>query len=226
MAKSGLFIAIEGGDGSGKGTQAKLLEERLRAEKKEVFRISFPQYGQPSAKIVEMYLNGEFGKAGEAPPELVSLAYAIDRFAAAQTLRDKLEAGTIIIADRYVASNLAHQAASIATAEKRKDFYELIKKAEYETLGIPIPDINIVLLVPTALAQANVDKKDARTYTNKKRDILEADSTHLDHAKRNYMELCELYPEDFMAVDCMDGSQLRPIPDIHEQIHSLVLQQM
>lgn len=62
--QKGTFIAIEGGDGSGKGTQAKILEEHFLSEGREVFRISFPQYGHPSASIVEMYLNGAFGSAG------------------------------------------------------------------------------------------------------------------------------------------------------------------
>lgn len=222
MAGSGIFIAIEGGDGSGKATQAKLLEEKLREEGRQVFKISFPQYGEPSAKIVEMYLNGAFGKAGDTPPELTSLAYAIDRFAASKTIREKLEAGVTVIADRYVASNLAHQAASIIDTGRRKAFYELLKQVEYGTLGIPRPNINIVLAVATDFAQANVDKKQARSYTDKKRDIHEADANHLEHAKRNYTELCELYPEEFTRIDCMSSETLRSIEDIHQDILRLV----
>jgi len=63
MKKNGLFIVIDGVDGSGKATQTKLLVERLRKEGQEVEKIDFPQYGTWSAVFVEKYLRGEFGSA-------------------------------------------------------------------------------------------------------------------------------------------------------------------
>lgn len=221
----GLFIAIEGGDGSGKGTQAAELEQRLQADGREVFKLSFPQYGQPSAKIVEMYLNGKFGEAGSTSPELTSLAYAIDRFATAATIKQKLDIGAIVIADRYVASNLAHQAASIDDPEKRRQFYDLVMDVEYSVLSIPRPELNIVLSVPTNIAQKNVDKKSARSYTDKKRDIHEANADHLENAKRNYNELCKLYPDEFTRIDCVHSGVMRSVSSIHEEIVELLRRQ-
>ena len=69
-------------------------------------------------------------------------------------------------------------------------------------LGIPKPDKTIVLVMPTEHMQSNVDKKDARSYTELKRDIHEANADHLDKAKTNFEELCELYPDEFTAVYC------------------------
>lgn len=217
----GKFITIEGGDGSGKATQAKQLATYLKEEGHETYQISFPQYGKLSAKIVEMYLNGKVGSLGTAP-ELASLAYAIDRFEAAKPIRQKLKSGTIVIADRYVASNMAHQAASLDNFNRRIEFYELIKRIEYEFFKIPRPDINIVLSVPVQISQANVDKKDARGYTTEKRDIHEADANHLENAKRNYQELCRIYPKEFRLIECYANGRQLPIEEIHTKIIRLV----
>jgi len=61
MARGKLFI-IEAGDGSGKATQTKLLEERLIAEGRRVRPVEFPDYGSPSSALVRMYLGGDFGE--------------------------------------------------------------------------------------------------------------------------------------------------------------------
>lgn len=58
MKKKGLFIVLDGTDGSGKATQTKLLAKKLRREGYKVEKIDFPQYGRKSAALVEEYLNG------------------------------------------------------------------------------------------------------------------------------------------------------------------------
>lgn len=215
-AGENLFVAIEGGDGSGKGTHTKLLHEYLEGKGYKVFSLSFPRHGEDSALYADRYLNGDYGES--VHPDLTSLPYAIDRFAASPTIRTKLKTGNVIT-DRFVASNMAHQGARIADAKARHRFYKEIQHLEYDILGIPRPDLNIVLLMPSELAQANVDKKAARSYTNKKRDILEADANHLELAKANYEELCRLYPDKFVAISCVDDNgAMRPIDDIQEEI--------
>lgn len=219
----GRFIAIEGGDGSGKGTQSKLLVEHLSQQGFDVLFMSFPQYGADSAYYVEQYLNGAYGEANDVPADLGVLPFAIDRYAAGTKIRAHLDKpNSIVISDRYMASNLAHQGTKVADDAVRKAFYERTLKTEYEVLRIPRPDINIVLLVPADLAQANVDKKAARSYTDKKRDIHEADASHLELAKRNYEELCALYPDEFTAIDCTQDGELRSIEDIQRQIRAVL----
>lgn len=220
----GLFIAIEGGDGSGKGTHAKLLSDYLREKGYDVHESDFPRYGEPSAYYVERYLNGDYGGPDDVPADLGSLPYAIDRFAAKDAIAEHLkkEKG-IVISNRYMASNLAHQGAKIDEPNLRKVFYERTKTTEYDILGIPKPDLNIVLIMPSEHAQANVDKKETRGYTSLKRDIHEADADHLDKAKANYEELCELYKSDFTAINCTDDSgAMRPIDDIQQEIRHLI----
>ena len=220
----GLFVAIEGGDGSGKGTQSKLLIEHLRAEGYDVFEADFPRYGQNSAYYIERYLNGDYGGPNDVPAELGSLPYALDRFAAKDEIIAHLQKeNSIVVSNRYVASNLAHQGTKFDTADERQAFYERTSLTEYEILGIPKPNLNIVLLVPTHTAQANVDKKDKRSYTAKKRDIHEADSDHLEKAKSNYEELCALYPKEFTPIHCAnDAGDMRPINYIQQDIRTLI----
>lgn len=223
--EKGYFVAIEGGDGSGKGTQAELL--RVHAETalaKHVLKVSFPRYGQTSAYYAGRYLDGEYGAADAVPADLASLAYALDRFAAKTDIDQHLAMpGSLVIADRYVASNLAHQGTKFADKDSRLAYYDRMIDTEYNILGIPQPDINVVLVMPTDLAQSNVDKKDARSYTDKKRDIHEADASHLDRAKANYEELCILYPEKFTAIQCVDElGEMRSIDDIQQEIQGLL----
>lgn len=222
----GLFIAIEGGDGSGKGTQSKLLVENLRKDGHDVFEADFPRYGKDSAYYVERYLNGEYGGANDIPAELGSLPYALDRFAAKDEITAHLQKdNAIVLSNRYVASNLAHQGTKLASAKLRKAFYERTMLTEYSVLGIPKPNLNIVLLVPTHTAQANVDKKQTRNYTNKKRDIHEADTDHLEKAKANYEELCRIYPGEFTAINCIDDNEnMRSIEQIQYDIRQLINQ--
>lgn len=225
MSERGMFITIEGGDGSGKATQAELLRKHC-AERlgKHATLVSFPRYDNPSGYYAKRYLNGEYGEANDVHPELGSLPYAIDRFAAREEILTALnEPNSIVIADRYVASNMAHQGTKIADDTERKIFYERIIQTEYDILGIPRPDKNIVLLVPAKTAQANVDKKAPRQYTNKKRDIHEADTSHLEKAKENYEELCRIYPDEFTPIKCTDEeNRMRKIEEIQTEIQTIL----
>lgn len=222
----GLFIAIEGGDGSGKGTQTKLLVEHLKATTTlDVLELTFPRYGEDSAYYAEQYLNGAYGTdSNTIHPELASLAYAVDRAGAAQEIKAHLaKPNSIVVSDRSVASNFAHQGVKIPDAAKRKLFYERTMTTEYDVLGFPRPTTNIVLLVPSHISQQNVDRKSSRSYTDLKRDIHEADAAHLDLAKRNFEELCELYPNEFVAIECMNQQgTMRSISDIQLDIRRII----
>ncbi|HCR55374.1 TPA: hypothetical protein DIV49_00210 [Candidatus Saccharibacteria bacterium] len=218
----GIFVAIEGGDGSGKATHAELLRQYLEENGYDAYKISFPRYGEDSAYYVEKYLNGAYGQTNDVPADLGVLPYAIDRYAASADIQSHLDGERgVVIADRYMASNLAHQGAKISDEAERKAFYERTKQTEYGVLGIPVPTKSIVLIMPAEHMQANVDKKDARSYTDKKRDIHEADAEHLQKAKANFEEICGLYPNEFVAIHCVDDSgAMRSIEDIQQDIRN------
>jgi dTMP kinase len=220
----GLFIAIEGGDGSGKATHAELLRQYAEEQGYDVYKLSFPRYGEDSAYYVEQYLNGAYGSASDVPADLGVLPYAIDRYAASADIRAHLEKEkAIVIADRYMASNLAHQGAKVELEETRHAFYERTKITEYGVLGIPKPNHSLVLIMPTEHMQANVDKKDVRSYTALKRDIHEADANHLNLAKACFEEISELYPEDFKPIECTNKTgEMRSIDDIQADIRQTI----
>lgn len=220
----GLYIALEGGDGSGKGTQAKVLVEKLESLGYNVLTVSYPQYGRPSARYVERYLRGEYGEANDISADLAALTYIVNRldFESVQSLRAHLSApGNIVVADRSPASNMAHQGTKISNKAKRQDFYREIAELEYDVLNLPKPDMSIILRANPEIAQQNVDKKDASThsYTSSKRDIHEADINHLRLAFRNYDELCEALPNEFLSIDALDSAgKMLPIDEVHAEI--------
>lgn len=214
----GTFIVIEGTDGSGKGTQFELLSKRLSEAGYEVASFDFPQYDNPSSYFVQEYLNGNYGSASEVGPYTASLFYALDRFAAATQIREALAAGKIVLANRFVGSNMAHQGTKFANADERRGYFIWLDNLEFEMLRVPRPDISFVLRMPAETAQKLVDKKENRTYTDKKRDIHEADLEHLRRSVAVYDEMCELFPRDFVRVDCVRNEQLLDI----EAVQSLL----
>ncbi|MFZ5390926.1 MAG: dTMP kinase [Patescibacteria group bacterium] len=208
MPKKGLFIVIEGTDGSGKTLQTDLLAKAWRKQGKKVKVVSFPRYGQPSAKLVEQYLNGYFGQSWQVSPYQASLFYAIDRFAAAEQIRDWLKLGYAVIANRYVFSNAAHQGGKIVNSKERKKYWQWLINLEYNLLNIPEPDITVLLHVSAKLAQQLVDKKTKRAYikSGKKRDIHENDLNHLQSAEKAYLQLAKLYK--LKIIKCEKGGKL------------------
>lgn len=219
---SGIFISIEGTDGSGKGTQTELLVERLKAEGKEVEVVSFPQYGQSSAAVVEDYLHGKFGTAEEVGPYRGSIFYAIDRYAAAPKIRGWLEAGKIVIANRYVGSNMAHQGGKISNETDQDKYFAWVYDLEYTIFGIPKPDFSLILHVPAAVAQKLVDQKETRAYLQgKKRDIHEDDLKHLQAAETTYKRVAQKFPE-YTMLECAPHNEILPISKVHELIWNLV----
>lgn len=199
----GVFIVIEGTDGTGKGTQYALLVERLRREGYETATFDFPQYEQPSSYFVKNYLNGRYGDINEVGPYAASLFYALDRYEVARAIHEALEAGKIVIANRFTGSNMGHQGTKFYNAEERHGFYIWLDNLEYSILRIPRPDTSLVLRVPAEIAQHLVDQKEKRSYTDKKRDLHEEDLTHLRKSVEVYDELCRLFPKDFKQLDCV-----------------------
>lgn len=218
---NGKLIVIEGIDGSGKGTQAKLLASRLTRGGFKTAAISFPQYGKKSAGLIEEYLNGIYG---DVNPYAASLFYAVDRFDASIKIKKLLAEGQIVVLDRYVDSNAGHQGAKISDLNERGRFLEWLYETEYKILGVPQPDIIVILKIEPKTAQSNVGKKDARGYleAGKTHDILEADIAHLENAQDSYLWLAERHPETHIVVECMAAGELMLPEKIHEKIWSVI----
>jgi len=221
MNKKGKFIVIEGTDGSGKATQSKLLLQRLKKQEKKVAFFDFPQYGKPTCAAVEKYLNGKYGTAQEVGPYRASLLYAVDRYDASFKLYHWLSKGYTVIANRYVASNLAHQGGKIRDSKKRKKYFSWINNLEYKIFQIPKPDKNIILFVDAKISQKLVDGKKNRAYLKgKRRDIHEADLNHLMQTQQVYKELAKLYKKEFTVIQCVKNNQIMTRGEISTQIDS------
>lgn len=221
MTTSGKLVVIDGTDGSGKATHSGMLIERLVHEGRNTFLADFPQYGKPSAYFVEKYLRGEYGPLESMGAKKASLFYALDRYDASFAMRQHLSEGAIIISNRYVSSNMGHQAGKLADPVERAACIEWLKELEYGILELPLPDANILLFVPPEVGQALVDKKGERAYTEgKKRDIHEADLSHLEQSSRAYLEVAA--KEGWKVIKCMtaDNSTLRPKEEVHEEIYA------
>lgn len=219
----GRLIAIEGIDGSGKRTQMDLLHNVIAAGYggRSVYSTAFPQYDSWFGKMVGQFLNGDFGSLDSVDPHFSALLYAGDRFEAKPKLEAALNNGQIVLIDRYIGSNLAHQTARVP-ADKRDEFRRWIEHLEYGIYGLPREDLILYLRVPPKQAQSLVAQKSTRAYTTAKQDILEASLRHLEQAAEMYDLLSRDAP--WVAIECYDSAQgaMRSPKDIAQEVLAAV----
>jgi dTMP kinase len=215
----GKLIAIEGIDGSGKRTQMDLLHNVIAAGEggHSVYSTGFPQYDSWFGKMVGQFLNGDFGALEAVDPHFTALLYAGDRFEAKSKIEAALTDGKIVLIDRYIGSNLAHQTARIA-ADKRADFRRWIEHLEYGIYDLPREDLILYLRVPPAEAQKLVARKSQRSYTDAKQDLQEASLRHLQDAAAMYDELAR--GEPWVTIECFDAASgtMRPVKEIAREV--------
>jgi dTMP kinase len=221
MALKGKLIAIEGIDGSGKHTQIELLSNALAARGIPPTRFSFPRYDSSFGQLVACYLNGEFGTLDVVDPHFSALLFAGDRYEAKSELEAALATTYVTLADRYIASNLAHQTARVGP-QRREEFSSWLKRLEYGIYGLPPEDLVIYLRVPAVEAQRMVGVKGARKYTERKRDLQEADLRHLEQAALVYDRLAT--EANWRTIECWDAEKnaLRPPDEIHVDVFAAV----
>ncbi|QDT55368.1 Thymidylate kinase [Caulifigura coniformis] len=215
--RRGVLIAIEGIDGSGKGTQAALLRDALNARGRKTALISFPRYQDTffGARIGD-FLNGRFGSLDQVHPFLAATLFAGDRMESRSMLLEALAAHDVVILDRYVASNIAHQAAKREGAE-RKELARWILSLEFDVNALPRPDRTLLLDLPAATAQTLIARKNARSYTDRVADLQEADAAYLENVRQVYLDLAAEEPR-WSLVEVERNEELRAIDDIAAEI--------
>ncbi|MCR4279085.1 MAG: thymidylate kinase [bacterium] len=218
------FIVIDGPDGAGKATQTRLLSDRLKNDGHDVLVMDFPRYGHPSAYFAEKYLRGEYGTLDQVNAYQASHFFALDRYDASHEIREALDRGTIVLSNRYVSANKGHQMAKMKDPEERQRFLDWINQLEYETHGIPIPDLTILLHVPAHIGYDLVAKKEKRDYLHgKARDIHESDLAYLQNTESAYLTLITMdTKENWVKIDCAPQKTILQITEIHEQIYNLI----
>lgn len=214
----GKLIIIEAGDGCGKATQANALYERLLQEQKNVRKVEFPDYDSPSSSLVKMYLSGAFGaKAEDVNAYAASSFYAVDRYASYKSKWESFyRSGGIVIADRYTASNMVHQAVKIESPKEKDAYFKWLWDLEFVKLSLPVPDVVIFLEVPPAFSFEMIAGRKAKL----KKDIHENDEAYLTHCYQAYCDLAKRY--GWHVVSCVENNQMKPIELIHQEIYKIV----
>jgi dTMP kinase len=200
---SGVFITLEGGDGSGKSTQAELLSEWLRERGRTVLRTREPGGTDVGNEVREIVLHHR----GDIAPRAEALLYAADRaHHIASTVRPALARGEVVIQDRYLDSSVAYQGVG-----RVLDPVEIRELSLWAAEGL-LPDLTILLDLDETVARTRLDS--ART----RYDRLEAEKAEFHARVRTaYLDLAEAEPERFLV---LDASQ--PVADIAALIRARV----
>ena len=212
-----MLLAIEGIDGTGKGTQAARLVAAARDAGFSVALFSFPTYdGNPFSRAVAGYLNGDFGSADEVHPELAAMLYAGDRFHTRPQLVAAIAEHDLVVCDRYVGSNAAHQGAKL-DGDARAELLAWLDEVEYGEFALPRPDVVVLLDAPVALARQLVGRKAARSYTTLEADIHEADTEHSSATRDLYLELAARNNWHVVSTEGDDGEP-REVGEVGDEI--------
>lgn len=200
---------IDGSDGSGKATQTKLLVARLKKAGVPVKTIDFPRYYKNFfGGLLGQFLAGEFGDFAAVDPHVASIIYAADRFESSAQIRAWLDAGFVVVADRYVSANQMHQGGKIADTVKRKKFLDWLEKMEYGVFKIPRPDLTVFLDVPIEVSREWMEQKLAsrkkKGYLKGRKDVVEANLMYLKNSHAAAIGLAN-GRKDWVRVECCKG---------------------
>ena len=183
----GLWITLEGGDGSGKTTQARLLQQWFEEQGRAVVRTREPGGTEVGGLVRDIVLHHR----GEIGPRAEALLFAADRaHHVATVVRPALERGEVVIQDRYLDSSVAYQGAGRVLGAD-----EVRRLSVWATEGA-LPDLTVLLDIDPAAARARLDADD------KPFDRLEAERGDFHtRVRAAYLELAAAEPERFLVLD-------------------------
>lgn len=212
----GRIIVIEGLDGSGKGTQSKILMKKL-AEKYKVKKISFPDYESPASAPVRMYLGGEFGDDPSCVNSFAAASfYAVDRVASfLKDWKKDYEEGTVFVLDRYTTSNMVYMPSKLP-CEQWDDFLSWLSDFEYERLGLPRPDGVIYLDMPTEVSQKLMSGR--YNSDESKKDLHEKNVDFLNACRKSALYAAQ--NQGWSVISCSENGEPRTIEEISQEVYS------
>lgn len=212
------LIAIEGIDGAGKGTQAGRLVNALRETGLRVDSLQFPRYSATTfGTAIGDFLNGRFGSLNDVHPQLAAVLYAGDRFESRDLLLRMMEANDVVVLDRFVGSNLAHQSAKLDGAA-RTALIEWIEKVEFDVFKLPKPKLTVLIDMSSQMSRELVSRKAARDYTDQEADLQESDLPYLERVRRCYLALAHSRLDWRTVHGLTDDGSLRTIDDVGSEI--------
>jgi dTMP kinase len=196
---SGIFITLEGGDGSGKTTQITELAKWLEGQGKSVCVTREPGGTDLGLELRDIILHS----TGFISPRAEALLYAADRAHHIHTIvRPALERGEIVVQDRYLDSSVAYQGAG-----RVLDSIEVEGLSLWATENL-LPDVTFLLDVPASVA------KDRHGQSERKFDRLEAEALDFhERVRESYLARAKEHPDRIMV---LDGTA--PIEHIHQLI--------
>jgi dTMP kinase len=192
----GTFIAFEGGEGTGKSTQSKLLAKWLEQEGETVV-LSREPGGTELGKDLRKILLGH--ETGVISPRAEALLYAADRaHHVFSVIRPGLDRGDVVITDRYFDSSAAYQGAGRVLNPS-----EVARISRWATESL-YPTLTILIDVPATIGLARL----------KSRDRLEAEPTEFhERVRQEFLQIALMDPERYLVVD---GTQ--SVEEIHTEI--------
>lgn len=168
-----MLIAIEGVDGAGKRTLTNGMRSAFEGTGLSVATLAFPRYHRSvTADLAAEALHGGHGDLAESVYAMAVL-FALDRADAREEIGHLTAAYDVVILDRYVASNAAYSAARLHQ-QGDGEVVEWVRALEYERLGLPRADWQILLDVPTEVAAARAERREAQE-ADRARDAYERD---------------------------------------------------
>lgn len=215
----GKLIVIEGLDGSGKSTQEKILEGRLKNDKVDFSYIKLPNYDDEACILVKQYLAGRFGsRPGDVNAYAASSFYAVDRYVSYNCYwkRDYLS-GKVILTDRYTTSNAYHQLTKTDKSEW-DSYLAWLEDFEYVKLGIPRPDKVIYLDMPVEVSQKLMTGR--YSGDESKKDIHEKDTDYLSQCRVAADYACKKL--GWERIECAAGGEPLSPEEIAEKVYAAV----
>lgn len=198
--RKGLFITFEGGDGCGKTTQIKLLDEYLRGKGYKTLLTREPGSKGLGIKLREILLNYD----GEVSPTCESFLFLADRAQHVDCIiKPALEEGVIVLCDRHTDSTVAYQGYG-----RGLDLEQIHNLNNIATSGLK-PDLTIVLDVDVETSQKRVGAEKDRMES--------AGIEFFERVRKGFLEIAKQEPERVKVVD-----STQTIEEIHQQILELV----
>jgi dTMP kinase len=186
----GVFVAFEGGDGTGKSTQARLLAEWLREDQgHDVVLTREPGATPTGVRLREVLL----GHGSQLSSRAEALLFAADRADHVSSLvRPALETGAVVVTDRYIDSSVAYQGAG-----RDLDGDEVARISRWATDGL-VPDLTVLLDVDPVISKARRARDQARDGEDKLESL--PDDFHA-RVRSRFMDLARREPHRYLIVD-------------------------
>jgi dTMP kinase len=213
----GKLIVIEGADGAGKATQAKLLVERLKSEDIAVETLEFPNYEDTFfGSYVKEWIDEVHGNFIELDPRLSSILFAGDRFEKKAQITDWLAEGKVVILDRYTSASMLHQGAKISDTEKRGAFLLWLARLEFDVFKLPRPDLVVYLDMPAEMRHALLTTDERKPNLGH----TETDAVYQADIQKCAKQIAGL--EKWKVVSCLADDKLRSKDNINTELYEII----